>query len=74
MCEKRLLLSFMVYMDVSTGNHNFGLRSTSPYMGVGINVFIREKCSGGSEIGATEITLPGIDIGVCQTNHRGDQY
>lgn len=57
------------------GNFNFGLKSTSPCIGVGYVGFSpRADVPVDTKFGATEITPPGKDLGAYQTNGRGNQH
>lgn len=62
--------------DISVvGSYNFALKSTSPCIGAGFTNFSpRADVPIDLKYGATEITLPGKDIGCYQSNGRGNQH
>ena len=70
------LPSGLMLRDISVaGNYNFGLKSTSPCIGVGFTGFSpRADVPVDLKYGATEITAPGRDIGAYQSNGRGNQH
>ena len=60
---------------VVVGNYNFGLKPTSPCIGVGFTGFSpRADVPIDIKYGATEITPPGKDLGCYQSNGRGNQH
>jgi hypothetical protein len=62
--------------DISTvGEYNFGLKPTSPCIGKGFTAFQpRMDVPVHPKYGATEINLPGRDIGAFQSNGQGNQH
>ena len=62
--------------DISTvGTYNFALKPTSPCIGKAFTGFApRADVPVSLKYGATEITLPGRDLGAYQTNGTGNQH
>lgn len=62
--------------DIATvGNYNFRLKTTSPCVGIGFTSFLpRMDVPIDAKYGATEINLPGRDIGAYQLNGTGNQH